>query len=85
MLMLIAQCKGRYVFIMDGFKLPMTENFYMENSNLILMMKVAMMLTNKDVAVVDTKEISEQGPEDQEEEEGGPSKFYLEVSAKEGS
>ena len=52
---------------------------------LISMMKVTMMSTNKDVAVVDTKQISEQGLEGREEEGGDPPTACLGVSAMEGS
>ena len=49
------------------------------------MMKVTMMSTNKDVAVVDTKQIGEQGLEGREEEGGDPPTACLGVSAMEGS
>ena len=52
---------------------------------LISMMKVTMMSTNKDVAVVDTKQIGEQGLEGREEEGGDPPTACLGVSAMEGS
>ena len=52
---------------------------------LISMMKVTMMLTNKDVAVVDTQQIGEQGLDSREEERGDPPTACLEVLAMEGS
>ena len=51
----------------------------------ISMMKVTMMSTNKDVAVVDTKQIGEQGLEGREEEGGDPPTDCLGVLAMEGS
>ena len=52
---------------------------------LISMMKVTMMSTNKDVAVVDTQQIGEQGLDSREEEGGDPPTACLEVLAMEGS
>ena len=52
---------------------------------LISMMKVTMMSTNKDVAVVETKQISEQGLEGREEEGADLPTACLGVLAMEGS